>query len=373
MPLSSKRSWFSAVNLSIKILTLVFAIAAESFYIARFRPFVSGVPAPAHIAFFAAGLWLAVLVHEFGHAAVGRLVGWRPYLVIAGPFWLRLRPLALRWHRVFKIGGRTHLSPVSLQYFSKPRRVAVLAAGSLVNLLCAALIAAAAKTPGSWGLAALHDFAFVSLFLGLINLVPSRVSGGAGSDGLQILNTLTVPLPFPQRAVALATLMSQMMSGVAVPDWDAAAVKYLAGNPTDDNAGGLADLFLVDYYFETGDLAPACAAMARARVKLAALALMRDPINVAEAYIAVRAEHDAAKAQALLDSVTAAKVKRGYAFVRTGAFIVLARGERAAALKAIARARRALPRHYPFLRDYETRLLDDATKEAQALPVAEAA
>lgn len=108
-------------------------------------------------AVFLAVLVVIVVVHEFGHYAVARRCGMRPveFFVGFGPtIWARRSPGGLRWGlKAFPLGGyvklpgmspreevEASLEPFTYRAATRPRRMAVILAGSAANLALAVVL-----------------------------------------------------------------------------------------------------------------------------------------------------------------------------------------------------------------------------------------
>jgi len=148
----------------------------------------------AEIVVFLLGLgtlgFAAIAVHEAGHAAVGLLCGFRIHGVRVGPIeakkekewdWsLRKRSL---------IGGL-----VAAQFREPPGRwagwqcFAFLIAGPMTNLLVALVLAPLSSSPTFAG-AASGWFVVVSIFVGVVNLVPFNTPDGR-TDGAKLISLL---------------------------------------------------------------------------------------------------------------------------------------------------------------------------------------
>ena len=151
------------------------------------------------LALYAIG-YVAVVLHELGHAATAVALGFHvPAFSIGGG----LNAKVVRWRKTFlllgpsPVEGLVLLSPASPRHYRK-KMALILLAGSLVNILCAALGFLASgpdflrlSTPGT---------AFATLWIGVnivmaLNLLPLVSNGSFGvlrSDGLQLLDLLKV-------------------------------------------------------------------------------------------------------------------------------------------------------------------------------------
>ena len=150
--------------------------------------FESVADVPAHqflIALFAA-LFAAIAIHELGHAAVGALVGFRVHSIRIARLQIE-PPFRISIYRGSRSGARgwVALTPGRTDRLAL-RAATMAAAGPAANLLSYALMRVMPFDKGLY----MGSFAWVSLGLGLINLLPIR-SGAAVSDGRRLLMILT--------------------------------------------------------------------------------------------------------------------------------------------------------------------------------------
>jgi tetratricopeptide (TPR) repeat protein len=144
--------------------------------------------------------YVAVVLHELGHAVTAVAVGFRvPAFSIGGG----LHTKVVRWRDTFlllglsPIEGLVVLSPRSPRHYRK-KMALILVAGSAANLLCAAIgyevSGAHAVTLSTIGSDVALLFTGVNLLL-VLNLLPIVSNGPFGalrSDGLQLLDLLKV-------------------------------------------------------------------------------------------------------------------------------------------------------------------------------------
>ncbi|MFD7843291.1 M50 family metallopeptidase [Nocardia sp. NPDC059764] len=139
--------------------------------------------------YYYGALMLAVLIHELGHLAVGRLFGAYPLIVCIGTRrgagGLRFEFGSVTVRLGLYPGGRVHWS---VRPSPRGRRLTV-AAGPLANLISAGIFAAV------WAQAALplpvgFSLTVLSAMLGLSNLLPFRTRDGSYSDGAQLFGTV---------------------------------------------------------------------------------------------------------------------------------------------------------------------------------------
>jgi hypothetical protein len=148
---------------------------------------------------------LRVLIHELGHAWVGKLLGSQFITVVVGGGprrrSLRLAGIRIDLHRNPVSGGRTvQLGPPPSRF--RWREAAMLAAGPCANLASAALamgLAYGVTASRLWGaqlvLGALTGFAVSSAWLGIFNLAPLKARGSSDvpTDGMKLLQLFGRP------------------------------------------------------------------------------------------------------------------------------------------------------------------------------------
>lgn len=152
-----------------------------------------GIDDVAGAAAFVGVLMVAVLAHEFGHAGVAALLkipSERIVLTFFGGYVKFASPPQKRWHEI-----------------------AVSAAGPLVNLVCwaAALALAPALASSPLLLGLLGQFAYVSLILGALNLLP-----GFPLDGGHILRAFLSYFMSRPRAGLIAASVGLVLAAALI-------------------------------------------------------------------------------------------------------------------------------------------------------------
>jgi len=132
--------------------------------------------------------FVAVLVHELGHAAAAHRLGAdiRAIVVLPFEYSMRQRRLRLKWRAgAGDLGG--YVSYVLDRIDARRKHMLIAAAGPVANLLLALLAGTGAALIGGATLpgALLGALAFLSAGMGIANLVPFK-----GSDGHHILQGL---------------------------------------------------------------------------------------------------------------------------------------------------------------------------------------
>lgn len=198
----------------------------------------SAVSLALYFPFLFAALFLAVAIHESAHAVVG---------VLAGFHFNSLRIGKLQFDRPFRIslyrgrgtgaGGWASLFPARHDKLIL-RTVIMLLAGPLSNLISVGLLSALPYRKGMFS----ASFIYISLLLGVINLLPFR-SRAVISDGGRILMLLKNRAR-GERWLAIIKLVEEMRQGVPLenlsPEFLAKAVAIEDKSPDTFTAHALA-------------------------------------------------------------------------------------------------------------------------------------
>lgn len=169
--------------------------------------------------------WLAILVHEAGHAAAGRAVGFRFYFLVAG--FLRVdrddltERLRVRLNRDGMLfGGVAACLPTDTQGLTR-RLGWMVAGGPLASLALAIFAGALSALPGLTPLArfVVVVTAAMSGVLTLATLVPMRANGFV-SDGGRLLRIFRGG-PSAEREGATLPLLALSTAHVRPRDWPA--------------------------------------------------------------------------------------------------------------------------------------------------------
>ena len=158
---------------------------------------------------FVLAFFLAIAVHEGGHALVGVCVGFRFNSLRVGPVQFD-RGFRISFYRGRKTGagGWASLFPVKHDKL-RERAIVMLLAGPAVNLLTVALLVWAPWSKGMFS----AQFIYMSLLLGVVNLIPFR-SRAVFSDGGRI-SMLLENRARGERWLAMIKLLDEMQRGVA--------------------------------------------------------------------------------------------------------------------------------------------------------------
>lgn len=319
------------------------------------------------IAVYIPEMILCFAVHEFGHASVAWLVGWRVHLVAIGSY--GYLPMAKRFTRVAH--GRRRRT-AGMVFATAPRSgvwekefALHLFAGPAANLiLAAAAFAFTFLLRSYWWNPLLECLAALSLITGVANLIPFRGPGSRRSDGAQLLDLarkthrLTVTRDLWQ-------LYGQSLDGVKPVDWDIGLVRdveALSGTPEED---AFRDQLLLNYYLSYGDLSR-CRALAE-RHALSAGAKSHT-MMVEYAFLIALLDKNGEKAKAALDELPRRVQGESFQYWRAFAVASYVSGDNVGAREAVAKAR-AFAKKGKSNPDQDDLALMSAIEQDQPLPV----
>jgi hypothetical protein len=288
-----------------------------------------------------------VLVHEGGHLAVAKLLGWRVSLLSWGPFTLRFVPLKLVYGAP-AFGSSAAGAVVAVPPAGRESNwgwALLSAGGPLANFLLAGAAGMASAAASDTPRALFLVLAVISLASGLYNLWPR-----GSSDGAQLLNVLR--FKNGDWRGLFARLVEQTLRGVRPRDWpDSLMVAVRRLSLWSDSP----DLQLAAYawHLDRGEIGPARAALARSA---------RDPQVFAEqAFAAAWFDRNAAAAGALL-ARTGWSSHSLICYWRARAAQALITGETTAAREALRKGR-ILVREGPFATAFDADWFDAIEKE----------
>jgi hypothetical protein len=168
----------------------------------------------------------SIVLHEGGHAAAAKLVGWRVLLICVQPLVLRLGPIGLHFAprgATATIGadtlGYVIAVPWSAGANQRWRAIATTAGGPLASGLGMAL--------GMGGMAAVQGpilqscaavFVLANVFCLVGTLLPFKTAKGTCSDGRLMIDWLSSPSP-PSPALWLGSLLAAHMRPRRWPAW----------------------------------------------------------------------------------------------------------------------------------------------------------
>jgi hypothetical protein len=293
-------------------------------------------------------IWLgAVLVHEAGHWAGGRIGGLRLVLMTVGPLRLSHDPGGWRlglFLRSGGFGGLTVMVPAADRPVAAQLRP-MIAGGPLASLLLA--LAATGVFAATGGRVALYAAAtaVVSSLLFAVTAIPLRI-GSFPNDGAQ-WRELRRGGRAAQLRVVLGALSAQSLSGTRPRDLDGTALAR--AHDLDDGSDALctAGRHFFDYAAacDRGDAAAAGHALDRIAARIGEIPQgLRQAYAIELAYFEAACRGDAGRAQAWLDQARGGLVEPAIR-ARASAALALAEGRRDAARDALDEAERALHRH----------------------------
>ena len=285
-----------------------------------------------------------IVLHEAGHLAAGRLVGFRFEFVDLGPLRIARAGQRIRIRMLPKSSipmAMAGCSPIDERNL-RPRYAVFVAGGPIANLLAGAIAILlflrwgcqwqvwSAPTSGQlWLSASLIEVASLSLLMFMGNLIPSTY-GGYPSDGEQ-LRALLGGGSGAERQCAIASLQGRTEEGVRPRDWPLHLVERAEGGAAD---GTLFDIYgkVLGYYWalDRGDLTGA-----EQLLHLALASCDRHPkssrflVSLEATYFIARHRGDAASAWASLQRATlgVGPVFSVHVAERAMAAIYLARGD----------------------------------------------
>ena len=208
----------------------------------------------AFFLFYTLSLFLLISIHEFGHLAAGRAVGFHFKAIRIGPlqFMRSAQGLKLTFQRLSDLSGFAAIRIDKIQRLA--RRYAIfIAGGPLANLLSALLIFvlfAILPLIHAHGLIrlALQIFAALSIAIAIINLIPFRRTNGMYSDGGHLLH-LARSLPKTRRLLCILALLKQTDSGVPLKNLKRTWIVHACAHP--DRSSDSLNAFWIAYLAES--------------------------------------------------------------------------------------------------------------------------
>jgi len=294
-----------------------------------------------------AGGFLAIAVHELGHAIGAWLVGWRVWIFSVLGIVVRAgQPTRFDAKMMQDAGGYVFASPLTEMHDTRWRSIAVSAGGPLASLLTGPIfIAWLATLPregwesatGAGLLGAVLAFGVASAWSAVWTLWPMRSRGGRPNDmGMMLDALLLKPPPADARGVAWAWGLFEFgVESSAWPHWMHESVARNAASPW---AAPIAPLLAFAAALERGDETAARVAARSGQHEIGKLmrafiaACFDSDAGAAEAQLAGLAIDSKAETLMLLHGVVTMRVQalrrdtQGAAHTRTSLEHMLARG-----------------------------------------------
>jgi hypothetical protein len=212
---------------------------------------------------------VVALVHELGHAIVGKALGMRLRVFAVGPFRWYVREGKWEFQfvpsNIFAVGGATYVVPTTLEHF-RPNQICMIAAGPLASLIggafafCAAITAPKNPWEQAWHLLAL--IATLSLLASILNIIPFK-AGTAYSDGAQIYQLLSKG-PWSDYHRTVTIVHSTLVTPLRPRDFDIEAIQRASSCIARGQRGLLLRLYACEHYLDCGRISDASDALAEA-------------------------------------------------------------------------------------------------------------
>jgi hypothetical protein len=313
--------------------------------------------------------WIAVFVHEIGHAIAARMSARRLHIICVWPIAYLARAQRLTWfpkQGMGDIGGFVLATP-SLGSDWRRGEVIFALGGVLANLASSAIAFAiiGGQFFGHRSDPFVGTFAVLSLVLAILNLVPIWGPRLARSDGAFFLDAIR-RRQNPRRN-RFTRLIAMQVDGVPPTEWDATLVEQVEIDAKEDPALEAACAPLYRRYLALGDLG-------RARAMLARIASSyRDApawVRIDEAFFLAHVDRDGATAQKILDKVRGV-AKWSYNYWRAVAVARDALGDHEGVLAAIGKARNVADLSKTLLDRDDLSLLNALQRKAEMAPLTE--
>jgi hypothetical protein len=285
---------------------------------------------------------ISVLVHELGHAAAARAVGWRVNLIVVGRWafaprrgrFIRIRDRGYRQD----LGGWVNATPPPGVAWRDGSIPFILGGpiGNLVLAVAAALAALAVHGTDRHVFAGLLGLAAISTVFAVANLVPLRGPGSHRNDGALLIDAYKGDEP-PLRDQRIARLVGRLFDGLPVAQWDESAVNELTDDPSmsrDD-----VDSLLINYALAVADVAALKVILER---YLEAKPGSNLEYRCLYAFAIAMIDGDGPRAAKILEKVPGKAAKKSFSFWRAQATTSHLLGSREEALAAIRNARHAV-------------------------------
>ncbi|MCC6921259.1 MAG: M50 family metallopeptidase [Alphaproteobacteria bacterium] len=323
---------------------------------------------PGGLVAFLCAAWLAVLVHELGHAIGGVISGWRVEAIAVWPFVVRIRPFRVQTYfrgASAEFGGFVRGVPPD----ARPRYADFLFnAGGIITNIVAWLIARdwALDHPHllSGSLAAV--FGFVNVWVAIGNAIPFELDSGGASDGRHILQLIRGRAAQGIGAVGRLAMFAQ--DGVRPRDWPQSLVEAAEAASPEDRCTGYAAMLLSGRYMDEGRIADAHTAMLECLKADPPSSVLKWHFIAGAAWFAARYERDAEAATGMLALLPDSFPGGDYVVERARAAVHAVNGEWSDALICATKARALVAKLGVKLAADDLEELDEIAAQAAAKP-----
>ena len=305
---------------------------------------------------FFAESWIAIFIHELGHAVAARLVGRRVHVFSVHPFAFSVKARRFVPTKQFAtgdVGGFVLATPRPGGSWRRGEKTFILGGVGANWASCAVAFGFAASGTLSAPVEAIVGaFAVLSLVVGLINLVPTWPHDRLRSDGAHFLDVLRGRHnPVLERLTWLVAM--HVDGGVKATDLNRDLTAQIENDIRDGSipAGALA--LLLTHYLTIGDLTHA-----HAIIKRIVITDNSDAVKIDHAFIIAMVERNGPRALAVLDAIAPAARGKSYNYWRALAVAREAAGDLEGARAAAELARVVAGSTNAPLDDQDWALLD---------------
>jgi hypothetical protein len=295
------------------------------------------------------GVFLILLVHELGHVAAGRLVGFEFILLIVGPLTVMRTAQGISYslnRNMRFFGGLTANAPPDDRDLD--RRMAITTAGGpLASLLFSGLSLLLTRPLLRLDFTTGFTALLVSVFSGLVfilTLIPRR-AGGLMSDGARLLSLARGGEDARLRSLMIV-LQAELMAGVRPRDLNPVALQELLHAQDDSFMGVATGLVAYYHYLDAEEIEQAGEQLVRALKARERLPVgFREGVALEAAYFYAVQRVEAGKARKYLEESKGA-VAEEHTRLRAEAAVLLLEGKREAAEDAVRKGIQAAEKSF---------------------------